>query len=219
MRDDEAQAFEAFMANTADRLLLSAVLLVGGDWAAGGDLLQGAFERTYRHWPRIGGGNPEAYVRRVLANAATSRWRRLRARVTEVPLITDGEWTVDVAAAGADPAEALAQRGELIRALRALPPRQRAVLVLRYVDDLPEGEAAAALGCSVGTVRSQAHRGLARLRDDQRLHALRPPRPRAVTGPDVLTNEPVRAAAGPGETAQSSLPASAGRHRAKGEEL
>ena len=102
MRADEELAFETFVAGAADRLLLSAVLLVGGDWAAGEDLLQGAFERTYRHWPRIADGQPEAYVRRALVNGATSRWRRLRARVTEVPLVVDGEWTVDMATAGAE---------------------------------------------------------------------------------------------------------------------
>ena len=56
MRADEELAFGTFVAGAADRLLLSAVLLVGGDWAAGEDLLQGAFERTYRHWPRIADG-------------------------------------------------------------------------------------------------------------------------------------------------------------------
>src|SRR5262245_38678412 len=78
-------SFENFVADCADRLLLSAVLLVGGDWAAGEDLLQGAFERTYRQWGRMNDPKPEAYVRRALVNAATSRWRTLRTRVGEVP--------------------------------------------------------------------------------------------------------------------------------------
>lgn len=194
MRADEELAFEAFVAGAADRLLLSAVLLVGGDWAAGEDLLQGAFERTYRHWGRIADGQPEAYVRRALVNAATSRWRRLRARVSEVPLVIDGQWTVDVADRGVELADRMSQRDGLVRALRALPPRQRAVLVLRYFDDLPEAEVAAALGCSVGSVRSQASRGLARLRDSEHIRALGGPRPRGpVCVPagelDVLTNE------------------------------
>ncbi|WP_307874026.1 sigma factor, partial [Frankia sp. AgB1.9] len=103
MRADEELAFEAFVAGAADRLLLSAVLLVGGDWAAGEDLLQGAFERTYRHWARIADGSPEAYVRRALVNAATSRWRRLRARVGEVPLVVGGPGGGAPPAAG-DPA-------------------------------------------------------------------------------------------------------------------
>ncbi|WP_045878740.1 SigE family RNA polymerase sigma factor [Pseudofrankia sp. DC12] len=194
MRADEELAFEAFVAGAADRLLLSAVLLAGGDWATGEDLLQGAFERTYRHWARIADGRPEAYVRRALVNGATSRWRRLRARVTEVPLVVDGQWVVDVAADGVDHADRMSQRDGLVRALRALPPRQRAVLVLRYFDDLSEADVAAALGCSVGSVRSQASRGLARLRDSEHVHALAAsrrggPGRAGAAGLDVLTNE------------------------------
>ncbi|MBL7498603.1 SigE family RNA polymerase sigma factor [Frankia sp. CNm7] len=194
MPADDA-SFERFVADCADRLLLSAVLLVGGDWAAGEDLLQGAFERTYRHWGRMNDPKPEAYVRRALVNAATSRWRTLRARVGEVPLFVDGEWTADPADPGAgDPADRLAAHEALIRALRALPPRQRAVLVLRYFDDLPEADVAAVLGCTVGTVRSQASRGLAKLRDSHPLRGFAPSSraPTPPVGPlaDVLTNEP-----------------------------
>lgn len=214
MRADEELAFGTFVAGAADRLLLSAVLLVGGDWAAGEDLLQGAFERTYRHWPRIADGQPEAYVRRALVNGATSRWRRLRARVTEVPLVVDGEWTVDMATAGADPADRLAQRDGLVRALRALPPRQRAVLVLRYFDDLPESQVAAAMGCSVGSVRSQASRGLARLRASEHVTALGAARAggRVRAGaPDILTNEKTDAGPGPGVPAACAPAADAAR--------
>ncbi|WP_307874611.1 SigE family RNA polymerase sigma factor [Frankia nepalensis] len=192
MRDDEERAFEEFVGRSADRLLLSAVLLVGGDRAAGEDLLQGAFERTYRHWPKVSEGHPEAYVRRALVNGATSRWRRLRARVAEVPLVTEGRpGSPEVPVA--DHAEALSLRDGLVRALRTLPPRQRAVIVLRYLDDLSESDVAAALGCSVGSVRSQASRGLARLRENS--HLLDGPStvraaPRVPAGvPDVLTNE------------------------------
>lgn len=201
MRADDERAFEEFMGRTAKRQLLSAVLLTGGDWASAEDLVQGAFERLYLHWPKIDEGRQEAYLRRTLANGATSRWRRLRVRVGEVPLLVDGEWTVDVPAAGVDPAARLAQRDGLVRALRALPPRQRAVIVLRYVEDLPEADVAAAMGCSVGSVRSQASRGLARLRDSEHLRDLDPYQrgadPAAVGDPDareqeldVLTNEP-----------------------------
>ncbi|EIV91707.1 SigE family RNA polymerase sigma factor [Frankia sp. QA3] len=154
MRERDERAFEEFVAHSGDRLLRSAVLLVG-DRAAAEDLLQGALERTYRHWPRVSAGQPEAYVRRALVNAAASRWRR---RIREVP------WEADTAVGQPDPADRLVQRDGLIRALLTLPVRQRAVLVLRYLDDLPEAEVAAALGCSVGSVKSQASRGLARLR-------------------------------------------------------
>jgi RNA polymerase sigma-70 factor (sigma-E family) len=183
VRADDERAFEEFMARTANRQLVSAVLLTGGDWAAAEDLVQGAFERIYLRWDKIGEGCEEAYLRRTLVNGATSRWRRLRARVREVPLLVDGEWAVDVPATGADHTDRMTQRDGLVRALRALPPRQRAVVVLRYVDDLPEAAVAAALGCSVGSVRSQASRGLARLRDSEHLRALAP-------AADVLTNEP-----------------------------
>jgi RNA polymerase sigma-70 factor (sigma-E family) len=181
---DEEQAFETFVAAVADRLLLSAILLVGGDRGAAEDLVQGAFERTYLRWSKITDGHQEAYLRRVLVNGATSRWRRLRARVIEVPLQDDGPWTLDVAAPAVDQADQLTQRASLIQALATLPPRQRAVVVLRYVEDLPERDVAAALGCSIGSVRAQSSRGLARLRASDHLHALG----RRPAGLDILTN-------------------------------
>ncbi|ADP81661.1 SigE family RNA polymerase sigma factor [Pseudofrankia inefficax] len=197
MRADDERAFEEFMARTARRQLLRAVLLTGGDWASAEDLVQGAFERIYLHWRKIEEGRQEAYLRRTLVNGATSRWRRLRVRVDEVPLLVDGEWTVDEPEAAVDAADRLAQRDGLLRALRALPPRQRAVIVLRYVEDLSEADVAAAMGCSVGSVRSQASRGLARLRDSEHLRDLDPynrgadPAAGLDAGAlDVLTNEP-----------------------------
>ncbi|WP_007515741.1 MULTISPECIES: SigE family RNA polymerase sigma factor [Pseudofrankia] len=214
MRDDEERAFEEFVERTADRLLRSAVLLTG-DRGAAEDLLQGALERTYRHWRRIGGDAPEAYLRRALVNAATSRWRRRRFH--EVPLLTDGGWTADTSVA--DHAEALSQRDGLVRALLTLPPRQRAVIVLRYLDDLSEADVAAALGCSVGSVKSHASRGLARLRENTHLAASAPGT--AAAGPahgavphrstagraSTPTRATVTAADGdPGATANRSMP-------------
>ncbi|KPM51099.1 RNA polymerase [Frankia sp. CcI49] len=155
MQARDERAFEEFVARTGDRLLRCAFLLVG-ERAAAEDLVQGALERTYRHWPRVSVGQPEAYVRRALVNAAASRWRSNRIR--EVPL---GPHDV---VGPPDHADHLLARDELIRALMTLPARQRAVLVLRYFDDLPEAEVAAALGCSIGSVKTHASRGLARLR-------------------------------------------------------
>lgn len=153
-------SFEEFVAGSSARLFTMARLLTGGNRAEAEDLLQGAYERAYRRWGRITRrADPERYVRQILVNASIDRWRRIR-RHPEMPL----------AGSGADPrtadtAAAVADRDLLLRGLAVLPPRQRAVLVLRYFEDLSEAETARMLGCSVGTVKSQAARGLARLRD------------------------------------------------------
>ncbi len=152
-------SFEEFVQGSSPRLFRTALLLTGHDRAAAEDLLQLALERAYRRWARIcRSEDPERYVRRVLANAATDRWRRA-ARRPERPLPPGA----DPQAAG-DHATAIADRDYLLRALAGLPARQRAVLVLRYFSDLSAGEIADELGCSVGTVKSQLSRGLARLR-------------------------------------------------------
>lgn len=151
--------FEAFVTATSGRLFSVALLLTAGHRAEAEDLLQASYERAYRHWARIcRRGNPEQYVRQILANASVDRWRRLRRR-PEAPLPENGGTLVT-----ADEAAVLADRDLLLRALAALPPGQRAVIVLRYFEDLTEAQTATELGCSVGTVKSQAARGLARLR-------------------------------------------------------
>jgi RNA polymerase sigma-70 factor (sigma-E family) len=150
--------FEEFVRCRSASLLRSAYLLCGGDRQAAEDLLQDVLERMYPKWRRIK-GEPEGYARAALANAAANRWRRKGRRVAEAPL----EAAADRGVAG--PERAVTNRDLVIRGLAALPPRTRAVLVLRYFDDLSEAEAAAALGCGVGTVKSQTSRGLARLRE------------------------------------------------------
>jgi RNA polymerase sigma-70 factor (sigma-E family) len=157
---NDDSAFEDFVAGSSARLFTMARLLTRGNRAEAEDLLQGAYERAYRRWGRISRrADPERYVRQILVNASIDRWRRIR-RHPEIPLAVSGAdpRTADTAAAVAD-------RDLLLRGLAALPPRQRAVLVLRYFEDLSEAETATMLGCSVGTVKSQAARGLARLRD------------------------------------------------------
>lgn len=118
--------------------------------------MQEALTSLHRHWRRFGAhDNREAYARRAVINAALS-WRRRR-RVTEVPLDVAG----DPAACGEVSREL---DSDLVRALRALPPRMRAAVVLRYVEDRSEAETAELLSCSVGTVKSSCHRGLVRVR-------------------------------------------------------
>jgi len=179
MRSGETEvSFEDFVRARSDSQLRTALLLTGQRRAEAEDLLQLALERAYRHWPKIcGSEGPERYVRRILASASTDRWRRL-ARRPEHAMPAGGGPVVP------DRTGEIADRDYLLRALAALPPRQRAVLVLRYFDDLSEVETADMLGCSLGTVKSQAARGLARLR------AAAGPVPAMPTGRDAGRRSP-----------------------------
>jgi RNA polymerase sigma-70 factor (sigma-E family) len=152
-----AAELERFLAERADHLLRTAVLLTGSR-EAGEDLLQTAVERLLRRWRRFD-GNPEAYLRRTLCNLATDghrragRWRQKeRLLRTEQRQARDATGEVDL-------------RDALIRLLVKLPARQRAVLVLRYWEQLTDAETAAVLGCPEGTVKSAGSRGLTRLRE------------------------------------------------------
>lgn len=150
--------FTTFVAASSRRLLRTAYLITG-DLDSAQDLLQTALERTYLRWGRIRHRElPEAYVRRVIVNAATDTWRARRGMRTV-------EFDESQLPPLADPAvEGLPARDALLACVRELPVGQRAVLVLRYFDDLTETETARALGCSVGTVKSQHARAMARLR-------------------------------------------------------
>jgi RNA polymerase sigma-70 factor (sigma-E family) len=150
-------SFEEFVRARGSALLRTAVLLSAGSRHDAEDVLQSALERAYRHWRRIE-GNPEPYVRRILVNLAINRSRRFKI-IREVSMAAPPETS------GHSEVEGVAVRSDLVMELRTLPPRQRAVLVLRYWEDLSETESAALLGCSVGTVKSQAAKGLAKLRD------------------------------------------------------
>ena len=149
-RDD----FEDFVAARYAALLRTAYLLTGHR-ADAEDLLQTTLARCVPAWHRIS-GDPEPYVRKVLVRENVTRWRRRRWR--EVP--TEA---VDTSLGGASEAVG-PERTVLVGALGQLPPRQRAAVVLRHVEDLTEREVASIMGCSVGTVKSQTHAGLARLR-------------------------------------------------------
>jgi RNA polymerase sigma-70 factor (sigma-E family) len=161
LTDSPARApFEEFVATRGQALHRTAYLLTG-DWALAEDLLQTALARAYPRWGRIASDNPEVYLRRVLVNTWSSWWRR-RWR-GEVPT----ERLVD--AAGPDDYAAADRRDAVQAALAGLPKRQRAVIVLRFHEDMTEAQVADALGISVGTVKSQTAKALAKLRADAAL--------------------------------------------------
>jgi len=152
----DREQFREFMVSRWPELVRLGYALTGDRWLAE-DLAQTALAGACTAWWRVSqADDPDAYVRKILINASNRRFRRRRPaddarRLPEAPL--------DDLAALAD------QRSDLMAAaLRALPPRQRAVIVLRYWADLSDAQVAALLGCSEGTVRSQAWRALAKLR-------------------------------------------------------
>ncbi len=147
--------FAAFMSASEDDLLRTAWFLVGNTYHAE-DLAQEALARTYAAWSRAR-RDPLAYTRRVLVNVKTDTWRRRRREVLIDPSDLPEH---PVSAAGA-----VESRDQIVRALGTLTPRQRRVVVLRYLLDLSEAEVAADLGISVGTVKSTASRALAQLRE------------------------------------------------------
>jgi len=149
--------FEAFVAASSTQLLRTAYLLCG-DREHAEDLVQMTLLRTARRW-HAARPRPEAYARRVLVNLAKDRWRDLGRKPAEVRL----GGTVDVATGFGEP-ELRIDRDQLIAALARLSDGQRAVVVLRYFDDLSVDDTAAALRCSAGTVKSQTSRALAALR-------------------------------------------------------
>jgi RNA polymerase sigma-70 factor (sigma-E family) len=155
--------FERFVADSTDALLRTAYL-ISWDPAEAEDLVQECLLAVARRWPRVRRmEHPHAYARRVLINLALDGADRRSRRRHE--LGADDPGAVDqVADAGsARELQSVDARSELLQALGTLAPRQRAVLVLRYFEDLSEAQVAAALGCSVGTVKSTASRALARL--------------------------------------------------------
>lgn len=148
------EEFADFVTQWSPALLRVAFLLTS-DRHEAEDLLQTALLKTSRHWSRLSDREAaHAYVRRVLVTTHTSWRRRRRVRevlVDHVPDAAGGQW-------------AGVEAGRALQALEQLPPRMRAVVVLRCYEGLTEAETAEALGCSVGSVKSQASRGLARLR-------------------------------------------------------
>jgi RNA polymerase sigma-70 factor (sigma-E family) len=155
----EDPEFEAFVRARSAVLLRTAYLLTG-DPGHAEDLLQTVLLRTVRHW-RSARNAPEAYVRQALVNLCRDNWRRASARPQELPLVLPA---AEVISPVSGPAERVGQRSELIAALAQLPSAQRAVIVLRFVDDLSVAQTAALLGLSDGTVKSYTSRAIATMR-------------------------------------------------------
>jgi RNA polymerase sigma-70 factor (sigma-E family) len=158
----EPDGFRAFVANRSAALVRSAWLLTGNE-ASAQDLVQTALAKTWVRWPTvIRQDAPEAYVRRVMVTTyltwSRRRWRGERP-VADLPELAESH----------DDFAVSDLRGAVHDALRSLPPRQRAVVVLRYFDDLTEAATAQLLGCSVGTVKSQTSSALAKLRRHRQL--------------------------------------------------
>ncbi|MEY9875773.1 RNA polymerase sigma-70 factor (sigma-E family) [Streptacidiphilus sp. MAP12-33] len=156
MNPDHPPDFHEFAASRWPRLFRLALLLTD-DQGLAEDLAQSALTAVYASWNRVRrADDPDAYARRILLNTHLGRFRRKRPK--EIPLVAEDGPAVP------DPAGAVDTRLALNAALASLPPRQRAVVVLRYWSDLTEEQTAASLGCSVGTVKSQASKAMAKLR-------------------------------------------------------
>jgi RNA polymerase sigma-70 factor (sigma-E family) len=153
--------FEEFAAARTGALLRYAHVLTG-ERARAEDLVQDALAGAYRHWSQVRNGSPEGYVRRSILNGYLGRWRRV------------GRWEQPEAAVpdhiGPDQTDMVVERDAMRQALAGLPPRMRAVLVLRFYEDMSEPQAAAALGVSVGTIKSTTSRALDKLRNSDVLN-------------------------------------------------
>lgn len=163
-----AENFDAFVAARSRWLLRTAYLLTH-DHGLAEDLVQTALAKTWFAWSRIESDDPEPYLRKVMVNTYASWWRRK----------WNGEQaTGELPETSTDPSP-VEQRHDVWHALQQLPRRMRAVIVLRFYEDLTQEETARVLDCSVGTVKSQTSKALARLRlDPALLDSLDPKAPR-----------------------------------------
>jgi RNA polymerase sigma-70 factor (sigma-E family) len=152
--------FEDWVRASSSHLRRLAYLLTG-DIDQADDLMQSAYAKVLPRWNKISAyDSPEAYMYRVMVNLRTSWWRRSRNREWSTAEVPELAWHAGTPSEG----DAVVETQVLLAALRALPERQRAAVVLRHWCDLSEAETADAMKCSVGTVKSNASRGLARLR-------------------------------------------------------
>lgn len=152
-REEEYQEFVE--ANAAP--LHRAAYLLCGDWHLANDLVQETLVKAFRHWRRVQwADNPTAYVRRIMINEFKRHWQRHR----DLPVRAASERHEVIIP---DVSDEVVNRADLLRALLSLPARQRATVVLRYLEGMSERETAAVLRCSEGTVKSQTSRALAAL--------------------------------------------------------
>ncbi|MER5963773.1 SigE family RNA polymerase sigma factor [Streptomyces sp. NPDC002057] len=173
--DDDG--FAAFAVAAWPRLVRTAQLLTG-DFHEAEDLVQTTLAKVYGRWRRVPRGEIDLYVRRALINNNLSRLRRKRVVHLLTPVLPES-----LRHTSAGHAEAVEQRTALLTALADLTARQRAVMVLRYWEDLTELEIAGVLNCSIGTVKTHARRGLAALRAHPGLVTVPvPPLPAAPSG-------------------------------------
>jgi len=155
----ETEAYDELVAARAPALLRLAVMLTG-DRLEAEDLLQTTLARTQKHARRISAmAAPTAYLRRAMVHEHVSGLRRLRRSRRTLSLVVP-----DVA--GVDEAGVVDRRDATWRLLATLPRQQRAVLVLRFYEDLPDADIAALMGCAPATVRTRIHRALATLRKE-----------------------------------------------------
>ncbi len=154
------EEFAAYV-RARQQTMLHAAYLVCGDHHRAQDLLQEALTKLASRWEQVRDGSPDAYVRRILYRDNVSHWRKWRRETTYDVTAPDG---VFARRAGGDAAAEWVSGQDVRAALAQLPPRQRAVVVLRYYEDLSEAQIADALGISPGTVKSQASGALANLR-------------------------------------------------------
>jgi RNA polymerase sigma-70 factor (sigma-E family) len=149
--------FEEYVGGRLPALLRQATVLAGDPYVAE-DVVQDVLIKVQARWARIGEiGALDAYVRKMVVNELLSARRRVAAALRRERV----QWR----APAEDDADAVVRRMAVVQAIRALPARQRIVVALRYFEDMPERDIAELLGCAEGTVRSQASRALAKLRD------------------------------------------------------
>jgi RNA polymerase sigma-70 factor (sigma-E family) len=161
--DPEDGSFEAYVAARAAALVRFAIVLTGDDHRAE-DLVQDVLAKAYLRWDRVLRADPpDVYVRRMIVNAAHSWWRRPMNRELPVERTADRSDPVGGSAAGID--ARIAERDSMWRAIAVLPARQRAVLALRYYEDLDDDTIARILNCAPATVRTHAMRALHTLRE------------------------------------------------------